>query len=180
MDADATAPLRAAVRMCRRSVRAGAFACELAARRWLGPCDARWIAQNLAALRGIDVEVCGEPPRGADALVIAEPSGLAGFALLATVPLASIGPSLVDCSEPWWPRAGGAPVLLSTRDGDDLARLAAMRARIVPVGVCAAALGSGVTRARLRFGAPIELDAAAGWSAAARARDEIERVTRAA
>lgn len=161
-------------------MRAGAFACELAARRWLGSGDARWIAQNLAALRGIDVEVCGEVPGDAEALVIAEPSELAGFAVLATVALASIGPSLADCSESWWPRAGGAPVLLSTRDGDDLARLATRRARIVPVGVCAMARGSAVTRARLRFGAPIELDAAAGWSAAARARDEIERVARAA
>jgi hypothetical protein len=175
--ADATASLRAAVKMCRRSVRAGAFACELAARRWLGAGDARWIAQNLAALRGIDVEVRGELPQGGVALVIAEPSALAGFALLATLPSASVGPSLAECGEPWWPRGAGGPLLLSSRDADELCRLAAERAPIIPVQVSTAPCESGVTRARLSFGRPIELDATTGWYAAARARVEIERLT---
>ena len=44
-------PLHSAVKMYRRSVRAGAFACELAMRR--GPSGhAHWIAENLSALRG--------------------------------------------------------------------------------------------------------------------------------
>lgn len=191
MESGAVSPLRTAVRIYRRSVRAGAFACELVTRRpWLGARDAHWIAENLSALRGTAVEVRGLPP-GPDvaALVIAEPCAAAALAVLAAVPLASMGPSLArtDIAEPWWPRGTGSPVLLSTDDVDELARLAERAARIVPVAArltypppgsrLAWPVRGGVTRARLCFGAPLELrPGQAGRDIAARAGDEIERL----
>jgi hypothetical protein len=170
MNSGAASPLRTAVRMYRRSVRAGAFACELVSRRpWLGARDAHWIAENLSALRGTAVEVSGDAP-GADiaALVMAEPDETAALAVLAAAPLAAMGPSLSARAAPWWPRGTGAPVLLSTTDVDQLEHLAARGARVVPVAVelsCAPSPArslpwpprAGVTRARLDFGAAIEL-----------------------
>ena len=179
--------------MYRRSVRVGAFACELATRRpWLGARDAHWIAENLSALHGTAVEVRGLAP-GAEvaALVIAEPCAAAALAVLAAVPLASMGPSLVSRAEPWWPRGTGAPVLLSIGDADELERLAHRSARVVPVAVqmtcppsasralvaLAWPVRGGVTRARLCFGAPLELrPGQAGRDIAARAQGEIERL----
>jgi hypothetical protein len=178
--------------MYRRSVRVGAFACELATRRpWLGARDAHWIAENLSALRGTAVEVSGASP-GADiaALVIAEPDATAALAVLATAPLAAMGPSLSARAAPWWPRGTGAPVLLSTADADELERLAARGARIVPVAVELSGAPSlrpprsrpwppraGVTRARLHFGAAIELrPGQGGLHIAALARDAIDEL----
>ena len=194
METGRTSSLRTAVRMCRRSVRAGAFACELATRRrWLGAGDAHWIAENLSALRGWTVEVKGgAPPPGASALVIAEPCRVAALALLAAAPLASVGRSLAAQSDAWWPCGAGAPVLLSTRDKAELDLLASERAVIVPVAVELAPpppgrgsrpLGwppsAGVTEVRLWFGAPLDVGdgaAGAGRDPAARARDQIERM----
>jgi hypothetical protein len=172
MNSGATGPLRTAVRMYRRSVRAGAFACELVSRRpWLGARDAHWIAENLSALRGTAVETSGDAP-GDDvaALIIAEPDATAALAVLAAAPLAAMGPSLSARAAPWWPRGTGAPVLLSTADTDELEHLAARGAHVVPVAVelsCAPSSRpprslpwpprAGVTRARLQFGAAIEL-----------------------
>jgi hypothetical protein len=197
IDSGAASPLRTAVRMYRRSVRAGAFACELATRRpWLGARDAHWIAENLSALRGTAVETTGTPPdAGVAALVIAEPSHIAALAVLAAAPLAlaAMGPSLSARAEPWWPRGTGAPVLLTTDDADELERLAGLGARVVPVAVelsCPPPLARlsrslpwqlrvGVTRARLHFGAAIELEPGQdGRALAGLARDEIERLER--
>jgi hypothetical protein len=181
--------LRTAVRACRRSVRAGAFACELATRRpWLGPRDAQWIAENLIALRGLAVEVAGARGGVTEALVLAEPCATSALAILSAIPGASIGPSLAARGEPWWPRAGAGPVLLSIDDGDELGRLARERARIVPVAVELSPRPSGarlwptrtgVTHVRLWLGAPLELGPPAGDRAsdhhdvAVRARREI-------
>lgn len=191
MESERESSLRNAVRMCRRSVRAGAFACELATRRpWLGPGDARWIAENLSALRGWTVEVDGVAPgEEAAALVIAEPCAMSALAVLAAVPLGSMGPSLAPDREPWWPDGAGGPTLLTTSDDEELGRLAARRALVVPVAVGLSPrhadgarrsrwrVRAGVMRARVRFGAPLELaPAEAGWAIAARARDEIARM----
>jgi hypothetical protein len=179
--------------MYRRSVRAGAFACELATRRpWLGARDARWIAENLSALRGTAVEVRGgRPDPGAAALIIAEPSPAAALAVLAAVPLASMGPSLIARAEPWWPRGTGAPVLLSTGDAEELERLASRAASLVPVAVwlmcpppgarLSWAPRASVSCARLCFGAPLELrPGEAGRAIAERARGAIDRIELAA
>jgi hypothetical protein len=171
MNPGATSPLRAAVKMYRRSVRAGAFACELVSRRpWLGARDAHWIAENLSALRGTAVETSGDVPADIAALIIAEPDATAALAVLAAAPLAAMGPSLRARAAPWWPRGTGAPVLLSTADTDELEHLAARGAHVVPVAVELICTPSsrpprslpwppraGVTRARLQFGAAIDL-----------------------
>ena len=180
--------------MCRHSVRAGAFACEVATRRrWLGANDAQWVAQNLSALRGMAIDVFGEAPAGGGAttaLVISEPSAGAALAVLAAAPVASVGRSLSAWREGWWPHSAGAPILLSSRDDEELGRFADQRARIVPIAVELTARDSapairaahsphapGVSRARLWFGAPLQLEpGTASWYAAARARDEIERL----
>lgn len=177
-DSDRTSSLRAAVRMCRRSVRAGAFACELVTRRpWLDPRHAQWIAENLSALRGWTVEVSGDVPDRGDALVIDEPSATAALAVLAAVPLGSMGASLMTGGEPWWPNRAHGPVLLSTADGDELGRLAARSAAIVPVAVLIASAAGRPRSARLSFGAAIQLaPGRAGWEVAARARGEIQRL----
>jgi len=177
--------------MYRRSVRAGAFACELVTRLpWLGARDAHWIAENLSALRGTALEVRGDlPDASAAALVIAEPCAAAALAVLSAVPLASMGPSLAARAEPWWPRGTGAPVLLSTGDAGELERLAACGARVVPVAVWLTCPPTGArlawpvrtaaTRARLSFGAPLALrPGQAGRDIAARAVAEIDRLGR--
>jgi hypothetical protein len=183
---DRASSLRAAVRMCRRSVRAGAFACELVTRRpWLDARHARWIAENLSALRGWTVEVTGDAPaEDATALVIDLPCATAALAVLAAVPLGSMGPSLAAGGEPWWPHGAVGPVLMTTADGEELGRLAARAASIVPVAVELTSSAdasrrprSHVTRARLAFGARLQLaPGRAGWEVAARARGEIERL----
>lgn len=194
----ASSGLRNAVRFCRRSVRAGAFACELATRRrWLGARDAQWIAENLSALRGFAVDVSG-PASGpveldGAALVMAEPSAHASLAVLAAVPfIGSVGPSLLAHGEPWWPRGPGGPVLLSTSDREELGDLARARARIVPVAVrltlpVRSGLGalfpvrSGVTQVQLRFGAALRLGPGGeGPDIAATLREEIDRLLPAA
>ena len=168
--------------MCRRSVRAGAFACELVTRRpWMDARHAQWIAENLSALRGWTVEVSGDVPAAGDALVIDEPSATAALAVLAAVPLGSMGASLTAGGEPWWPHGAHGPILLSTADGDELGRLAARSAAIVPVAVKLVASAAGrrprITSARLAFGGAIQLSPGrAGWEVAARARGEIQRL----
>jgi hypothetical protein len=194
----ASAGLRTAVRFCRRSVRAGAFACELATRRrWLGARDTQWIAENLSALRGFAVDVSGVSGGTIElesaALVVAEPSAHAALAVLAAVPfVGSVGPSLWADGEPWWPRGPGVPVLLSTGDREELADLARAHARVVPVAVrltppLRGALGglwpvrSGVTQVRLHFGAPLRLGPAGqGHDIGDGLRDEIDRLLPAA
>ncbi|HWM85929.1 MAG TPA: hypothetical protein VNO33_08820 [Kofleriaceae bacterium] len=146
-------------------MRAGAFACELAARRrWLDPGHAHWIAENLSALRGFAVEVVGAGPGDETAALVIESCPIAALAVLSAVPHASMGPSLAALGEPWWPRGAGGPVLLTGSDAEVLDRLLQRRARVVPVAVQLTgspagsrwSLRGGVTRARLRFGAPLE------------------------
>jgi hypothetical protein len=186
----ASSGFRTAVRVCRRSVRAGAFACELATRRrWLGTRDAQWIAENLLSLRGFAVDLSGDVDRASAgaALVIAEPSAQAALAIMAAVPLASVGPSLVAAGEPWWPHGPGAPLLLSAGDREALDGLARAGEHVIPVAVrltlpARSALGaflpvrSGVTQIELRLGAPLRL----GHDAAASVREEIDSLLPAA
>lgn len=131
-----------ALRWPRRVARAGLFLCEGAVEQ--APIDGSrlgWIAENLAALAGIDVEIAGEPPAGV--LVLADARLVPALAVLAHVPVDAVGPSLtrltglgrapvVAASVPI-----GAPhrVLLTVDDGAEVARAALLGLAITPVTV---------------------------------------------
>jgi hypothetical protein len=75
------------IRVLRRFLCTGAFACETAA--WIarsGGVPLAWIAENLTALRGVDVEARGELPP-ARALLVANRAGHLGpLAVVAEIP----------------------------------------------------------------------------------------------
>lgn len=159
------------LRWPRRVARAGLFLCEGAVEQ--GPVDGArlgWIAENLAALGGIDVEVVGEPPPGV--LVLADARLVPVLAVLAHVPVDAVGPSLTRLAG-----LGRAPVmeatvrveaaqrvLLTTDDGAEIARAATLGLPLTAVTVepvaddgaapgFLAASARAATRLRVRFDA---------------------------
>lgn len=156
------------LRWPRRVARAGLFLCEGAVEQ--SPVDGArlgWIAENLAALAGIDVEVIGAPPAGV--LVLADARLVPALAVLAHVPIDAVGPSLTRLAG-----LGRAPVieatvrveaarrvLLTVDDGAELARAATLGLPLAPVTVepmvegaapgFLAASARSATRLRVRF-----------------------------
>lgn len=169
------------LRWPRRVVRTGLFLCEGAvATAPRGP-RLGWVAENLAALAGVDVEVADAPPAGPVVLVLAEPRLLPALAVLARVPVEAVGMSiaqltglrrapLVTADAP----AAGA-VLCTALDDIELVRAVARGLPLVPITVeevpprppveAGAAAPPGflvvaarpATRLRVRFGAPLSL-----------------------
>jgi hypothetical protein len=156
------------LRWPRRVARAGLFLCEGAVEQ--APIDGArlgWIAENLAALAGIDVEVIGEPPPGV--LVLADARLVPALAVLAHVPVDAVGPSLTrftglgraPVTDATVPIGASLRVLLTVDDGAEVARAAALGLPIVPVTVepvaddaapgFLAASARPATRLRVRF-----------------------------
>lgn len=161
------------LRWPRRVARAGLFLCEGAVEQ--APIDGArlgWIAENLAALAGIDVEVVGQPPAGV--LLLADARLVPALAVLAHVPVDAVGPSLTRLTG-----LGRAPVvaatvpmgishrvLLTVEDGAEIARAAVLGLAIHAVTVepvtddstapgFLAASARPSTRLRVRFDVPV-------------------------
>lgn len=160
------------LRWPRRVARAGLFLCEgVVEQTEIDGARLGWIAENLAALAGVDVEVDGEAPAGV--LVLADARLLPALAVLAHVAVDAVGPSLARLTG-----LGRAPVLaatvpvgaahrvlVTTLDGAEVARAALLGLTVTWVTVESAgddraapgflaASARPATRLRVRFDVP--------------------------